>query len=127
MGKAKRARHARSRSYPPAGRIQRMTGTLRFAHPTGAGRYGDVPAAGFSGLTGGSRSDGCAVPVPPAAQRAWRYIISTISSYIASASCSPPERIAEDAQCFRWLRISSRPTLRSASCTEEICVMMSAQ
>ena len=35
--------------------------------------------------------------------------------------------IAAVAQCFRWFRINSRPTDRSASCTEEICIRMSAQ
>jgi len=54
------------------------------------------------------------------------YIISMSSSYIGSAS-PLPERISAVAQCLRWFRISSRPTARSASCTDEICVMMSAQ
>ena len=58
--------------------------------------------------------------------RLCRYIMSTSSSYMASRS-SPPAAMAPAAQCRRWLRISSRPTARSASCTEEICVMMSAQ
>src|SRR5207237_773504 len=54
------------------------------------------------------------------------YMSSTSSSYIASASLSLV-RIAVEAQCLRWFRISSRPTARSASCTEEICVSTSAQ
>lgn len=59
-------------------------------------------------------------------QRTCLYISSSSSSYIASAS-SGPALIAEVAQCFRWLRMSSRPTPRSASCTDAICTMMSAQ
>jgi len=59
-------------------------------------------------------------------QRLCVYMRFTSSSYIAS-DCAGVPRNAELAQCFRWLRISSRPTARSASCTEEICVMMSAQ
>lgn len=59
-------------------------------------------------------------------QRLCLNIMSTSSSYICSAS-SLPDLMACVAQCFRWFRISSRPTERSASCTDEICVMMSAQ
>ena len=62
----------------------------------------------------------------PRAQRLCLYMSSTSSSYIALASSSL-ERMALAAQCLRWLRINSRPTARSASWTEEICVMMSAQ
>jgi len=58
--------------------------------------------------------------------RLCRYIMSTSSSYIASRS-APPAAIALAAQCLRWFRISSRPTDRSASCTEAIWVMTSAQ
>lgn len=61
-----------------------------------------------------------------AAQRACRYISSSNSSYIASA-CSGPALIAALAQCRRWLRMSSRPTDRNASCTDAIWIMMSAQ
>jgi hypothetical protein len=38
--------------------------------------------------------------------------MSMSSSYIDSAAASSPPRIAEVAQCFRWLRMSSRPTPR---------------
>lgn len=60
------------------------------------------------------------------AQRADVYTRSTSSSYIDSASAGPA-LIAAVAQYFRWFRISSRPTERNASCTDEIWVMMSAQ
>ena len=60
------------------------------------------------------------------AQRRFLYIRSINSSYIGSAS-SGPALIAEVAQCFKWFRMSSRPTPRSASCTDEIWVRMSAQ
>ncbi len=61
-----------------------------------------------------------------APHRTCRYMRSSSSSYIWSAR-SPPSRIALVAQCFRWLRISSRPTARRASWTEAICVRTSAQ
>ncbi|CAN5614011.1 hypothetical protein BH23GEM6_BH23GEM6_23340 [soil metagenome] len=48
-----------------------------------------------------------------ASYRMCRYIISTTSSYICSASWLP-ERIAAEAQCLRWFRTSSRPTLLNA-------------
>ena len=73
-----------------------------------------------------------AAPQPRSAQprtaryRLCLYIRSMISSYIGSAS-SGPDRIAADAQWRRWFRINSRPTDRSASCTEEIWVRISAQ
>ena len=63
----------------------------------------------------------------PPLQRACLYIMSTSSSYMESAAWVSSLVMAAAAQCLRWLRISSRPTLRSASCTEEICVMTSAQ
>src|SRR5437763_11184132 len=47
--------------------------------------------------------------------RVFLYMRSINSSYISVASGSPA-RIADVAQCLRWLRMSSRPTARSASC-----------
>src|SRR5215212_3783988 len=67
-----------------------------------------------------------AVPQCAVSQRDSLYIISMSSSYMGSAS-PLPARMAEVAQCLRWFRMSSRPTARRASWTEEICVMMSAQ
>src|SRR5207237_10926459 len=58
--------------------------------------------------------------------RVFLYMRSISSSYISVASGSPA-RIADVAQCLRWFRMSSRPTARSASCTDETCIMMSAQ
>ena len=46
--------------------------------------------------------------------RRLRYMRSISSSYIGSA-CSGPALMAEVAQCFKWFRMSSRPTPRSAS------------
>jgi hypothetical protein len=55
------------------------------------------------------------------------YMSSSSSSYMASARSGSSLRRAWAAQCFRWFRISSRPTPRSASWAEAIWVMMSAQ
>ena len=57
-----------------------------------------------------------------------RVLVDSENVYLAFRCIDPePDRIAAAAQCRRWFRISSRLTARSASWTEEICVMMSAQ
>ena len=94
--------------------------------PSSAGR--DRDRSSVHGQTrrtgnGDGRVDGRG---PCRSYRLCLYIMSTSSSYISAAS-APPDRIADAAQCLRWLRISSRPTARNASCVEDICVMMSAQ
>src|SRR5687767_11240122 len=91
---------------------------VREAHES---NNGDEAAHGIKLSGYGARTEGSF-----AVYRRFLYIRSISSSYIGSA-CSGPALMAEVTQCFRWLRMSSRPTPRSASCTEEICVRMSAQ
>src|SRR5690606_39533372 len=109
----------------------------------GAGGWGRGRGAGGGGLGAGGGGGGGGGGGPPGAlgpgpgrgggggagqhHLTCLYIRSINSSYIASASAGSSDRSAAVAQCFRWLRISSRPTLLSASCTDAICSMMSAQ